>query len=69
MVFIANGQPLLNDGMKIEATGLKDGDMIMAMPGNFLNRASQTDLRQANPRRQQVDWNAKAQEVLEQFRY
>ncbi|CBY22176.1 unnamed protein product [Oikopleura dioica] len=69
MVFIANGQPLLNDAMKIEATGLKDGDMIMAMPGNFLNRASQTDLRQqANPRRQQVDWNAKAQEVLEQFR-
>merc|ERR1712037_398663 len=69
MVFIANGQPLLNDAMKIEATGLKDGDMIMAMPGNFLNRASQTDLRQqSGPRRQQVDWNAKAQEVLEQFR-
>ena len=69
MVFIANGQPLLNDAMKIEATGLKDGDMIMAMPGNFLNRASQTDLRQqSGPRRQQLDWNAKAQEVLEQFR-
>ncbi|CAG5107293.1 Oidioi.mRNA.OKI2018_I69.chr1.g3248.t1.cds [Oikopleura dioica] len=70
MVFIANGQPLLDDSMKIEATGLKDGDMIMAMPGNFLNRASQTDLRQSNPRgRQQApDWNAKAQEVLEQFR-
>jgi len=38
MIILRNGQPMTSDSMNLDSAGVKDGDILMALPGNLFNR-------------------------------